>query len=57
MIPFNWIHDRVNRLNVSDYDDSKYWHILLWPDRDGSMAIHLNDGTSDSVEQFKIALG
>ena len=56
VIPFDWIHSRVNSFYVTERDDHRYWHILLWPTENGAMALHLKDGGTESVERFKLAL-
>jgi hypothetical protein len=56
VVPFDWIHSRLGLLYVTERDDDRYWHILMWPNEDGSIALHLKDGGSDSVEHFKLPL-
>ena len=56
VVPFDWIHSRVKLFYVTERDDRRYWHIILWPTGNGKVAIRLKDGGSESVEHFKLAL-
>ena len=56
VIPFEWIHSRLAAFYTTERDDRMYWHISLWPDEVGTMALHTKDGGIEKVEQFKISL-
>jgi len=55
-IPFGWIHCRLNSFYTTERDDNRYWHILLWPAEDGEMVLRLKDGSSESLDSFKLPL-
>jgi len=55
-LPYQWIHSRVQHLNVTEREGKSHWHILLYPGPSGGLALRLNNGQNESLENFKIRL-
>ena len=56
-LPFQWIHSRVKYLSVTEREGKSHWHILLYPTEAGGLALRLNNGQNEALDDFKIALG
>lgn len=56
-LPYQWIHSRINHLSVTEREEKSHWHILLYPTSSGGLALRLNNGQNESLDDFKIALG
>jgi hypothetical protein len=56
-LPYQWIHSRVKYLNVTEREGKSHWHILLYPTSSGGLvALRLNNGQNESLDNFKLAL-
>jgi hypothetical protein len=56
VLPYQWIHSRVERLGFTEQPSRKYWHILLYESPSGGLVLRLKDGQSESLDKFRIAL-
>lgn len=55
-IPYSWIHDRVEYLNVTEREEGKHWHILLYPADNGRLVLRLKNGTNESLDRFRLTV-
>lgn len=57
-IPYEWIHARVESLNVTEGEDGKlkHWHILVDPTDNGQLVLRLKNGKNESLDGFKLVL-
>lgn len=55
-IPYDWIHSRLEYLNVTEKEDTKHWHVILYPTDDDRFVLRLKNGKNESLEDFKLAL-
>ena len=56
-LPYRWIHSRIKYLSVTEREEKSHWHILLYPTPSGELALRLNNGQTESLDDFQIALG
>ena len=54
VIPYEWIHARLDRLHVTERDGSKHFHISLYPQSNGELKLHLKTGEDVPLEAFRI---
>jgi hypothetical protein len=57
VIPYEWIHSRLERLHSTDRDGGKHFHISLYPQANGTLKLHPKTGNEESLEAFKIIVG
>ncbi len=55
-IPFEWIHSRLDRLNITERESGSHYHIQLFPGASGRLALRLNNGQNDNIEKFEFSL-
>jgi hypothetical protein len=55
-VPFDWIHNRIGFLNVTEREGGSHFHIHLYPDATGKLSLRLNNGENEQIQQFKIPL-
>jgi hypothetical protein len=55
-LPYQWIHSRVQHLNVSEREGKSHWHVLLYPTPTGALALRLNNGQNETLDAFRVAL-
>jgi len=55
-IPYEWIHSRLEYLNFTEREETKYWHILLYPSGGDQFVLRLKNGKSESLESFRVYL-
>jgi hypothetical protein len=55
-IPYEWIHARVEFLNVTEREDGRHWHVLLYPTDNGQLVLRLKNGKNESLDGFKLGL-
>ena len=55
-IPFEWIHNRLNRLNITEREGGSHYHIQLFPNTRGDLALRLNNGQNENIDQFAVRL-
>ncbi len=54
-IPYDWIHSRCEHLSMTEREDDRHWHILLYPDASGDLSLHIGNGVNESLAPFKIS--
>jgi hypothetical protein len=55
-IPFDWIHSRLDRLNITERENGSHYHIQLFPNASGKLALRLNNGQNENIDQFELVL-
>jgi hypothetical protein len=55
-IPFEWIHQKIGFLNVTEREGGSHFHIHLFPDEVGELSLRLNNGHNEPIQQFKMPL-
>jgi hypothetical protein len=55
-LPFGWIHQRMQYLNVTKTENKTYCHVFLYPTVAGGLALWLVNGNLDPLDEFRIAL-
>lgn len=55
-VPFDWIHMRIEFLNVTERASGKHFHIHLHPDTTGELFLRLNNGENERIQQFAMAI-
>jgi hypothetical protein len=56
VLPYEWIHSRIGYLNVTEREEDAHFHILLYPTTSGGVALRLNNGQNEALDNFKLAL-
>jgi hypothetical protein len=55
-MPYSWIQQNKNNLNVTDRGDRSYWHVPITLDS-GKLAINTSKvGTKTALEPYRYAL-
>lgn len=57
VLPYPWIHDRLELLHQTEREGSRHWHIVLYPTGNGGLVLSLKNGQRESLEGFKLILG
>jgi hypothetical protein len=55
-IPYEWIHSRLDRLNVTERDGGKHFHISLEPSAGGELKLHPKIGDNESLQAFRVSV-
>jgi hypothetical protein len=55
-IPFEWIHSKLGRLNITEREGGSHYHIQLFPNAGGKLTLRLNNGQSENIDQFELVL-
>jgi hypothetical protein len=55
-IPFDWIHSRLDRLNITTRENGSHYHVQLFPNATGKLALRLNNGQNENIDQFGLML-
>jgi hypothetical protein len=56
LVPYDWIHSRLDFLHVTERDDTRHYHILLYPQTNGKLRLHLRNGVDESLEAFRLPI-
>ncbi len=56
-IPFEWMHSKLEALNMSQnkITKRKHYQISVYPTANGQLSLRLNTGVDESLESFKIS--
>jgi hypothetical protein len=57
VIPYDWVHSRLDRMYFTEREGKKYYHILLYLQPNGELKLNLKVGPQESLEAFKIPVG
>jgi hypothetical protein len=57
-IPYEWMHSRLDSLNVSEnkITKRKHYQISVYPKSTGQLCLRLNTGADESLESFKMSV-
>jgi hypothetical protein len=55
-LPFDWIHARMSKLNMTKEEDRFFCHVFLYALKSGGLALWLTDGFLDPIDQFKLPI-
>jgi hypothetical protein len=55
-LPHSWLQGKLDSLYVTEREDSKYWHLVLQPNKGRDLSLRFRNGASESLEKFKIPL-
>jgi hypothetical protein len=55
-IPYDWIHGRLDRLNVTEREGRRHYHIQLFPGTTEKLVLRLNNGQNENINPFELTL-
>lgn len=55
-VPFQWIHSKLEQLNVTERERNKHWHISLESSDNVRLVLRLNNGQSEPLDQFSLRI-
>jgi hypothetical protein len=55
-IPHDWIHKRLDQLNITERASGSRYHIQLFPNTSGKLALRLNNGQNENIDQFELMI-
>lgn len=56
-VPYSWLRENKNNLNMTDRGDRSYWHVPITTLENGGLAINVSKvGSKTSLEQYRYAM-